>query len=127
MNNEFGSISKIFIDKYDIINVIFKDKGIVTKDDIVYIHDYIEYLENKNYVLIDLINIEGFDFNALEFYKYIGMNLDIKKIALLCSEENISYKYANLLTTLNKSEHFQMNPFYSTEDATEWLRLITLY
>ncbi|MCT4631254.1 MAG: hypothetical protein N4A76_00785 [Firmicutes bacterium] len=127
MNNEFGSVSQIFMDKYDIINVVFKNKGIVSKDDIIYIHDYVEYLDNKNYILLDLVNIEGFDFNALEFSHYIGSNLYIKKIALLCSDENISCKYANLLTTLNNGNRFDMKPFLTVEDATEWLRLMTLY
>jgi len=103
----------------NILLIKFKDNFIISKLIIDSIFDIIKK-DFYNYPLImDISNISGVDYDAIDVKNIDAIKNYPSKIALIYSPDNISKRYANLISNLNSGE-IDIHKFTGISEASKW-------
>ncbi|MBN2259580.1 MAG: hypothetical protein JW702_03505 [Clostridiales bacterium] len=109
----------------NIILVRFKDNFIISKNNFISILEIVRDRFFEYPIVIDITNIDGIDYDAIDLNKVTIFNQYPCRIALIYNSKNISKKYADLIKNVNKScKHF--SKFDKIEEAVIWAREISV-
>jgi phosphorylcholine metabolism protein LicD len=103
----------------NIILVKFMNNFIISKTHISSIFKIIDEQLYEYPLLLDISNIDGIDYEALEICKVKEVQQYNHRIAFLYDPMTISSKYADLLTNVNYY-CTKVKPFNQLEAATNW-------
>lgn len=116
-NNEAHYSIEIVDD--NILLIKFKDAFIISKSSIDSIFDIIKKDFYEYPLIVDINNISGIDYDAIEIKNIEVIKNYPSKIALVYNPENISNRYANLISNLN-DKSIDIHKFADFDEASKW-------
>jgi hypothetical protein len=102
-----------------LVYVKFMSKFIISKNNISSIFKIANDQFNAYPMILNISDVDGIDYQAIDFCKCNEIVLYNKRIAILFNSSNISEKYAHLISRMNTGCS-ELKPFSHYQSAVLW-------
>ncbi|OPL08911.1 MAG: hypothetical protein AVO33_08330 [delta proteobacterium ML8_F1] len=109
------------INSDNIVVVKFVDQFIISKNHLIAILEIVKSRFFEYPLILDIRNIDGIEFEAIEISKIEIFKNFPSRVAILYEKNSISQKYADLIDSINVSCS-RISKFEGLQEAFDWTR-----